>query len=70
MTSPRKNLGPMHIVSIPSRRARLPPTEKRHTRLKVSNAGPAYEPVACLACLSVHLVDPETVRVLGIDNDE
>jgi hypothetical protein len=31
---------------------------------------PAYEPVTCLACLSVHLVDPETGRVLGSDNDE
>jgi hypothetical protein len=31
---------------------------------------PTYEPVTCLACLSVHLVDPETGRVLGGDNDE
>jgi hypothetical protein len=31
---------------------------------------PAYEPVTCLACLSVHLVDPKTGRVLAIDNDE
>ena len=32
--------------------------------------GPAYEPVTCLACLSVHLVDPRTGRALGNDNDE
>jgi hypothetical protein len=31
---------------------------------------PTYEPVTCLACLSVHLVDPETGHVLGHDNDE
>jgi hypothetical protein len=31
---------------------------------------PGYEPVICLACLSVHLVDPKTGRVLGSDNDE
>ena len=29
-----------------------------------------YEPVTCLACLSVHLVDPETGHVLGHDNDK
>jgi hypothetical protein len=33
-------------------------------------SSPAYEPVACLACLSVHLVDPETGQVLGHDNDK
>ena len=31
---------------------------------------PAYEPVTCLAYLSVHSVDPKTGRVLGSDNDE
>ena len=33
-------------------------------------SSPAYEPVTCLACLSVHLVDPETGHVLESDNDE
>jgi hypothetical protein len=34
------------------------------------NCGDVYEGVRCLACSLVHLVNPETGRILGADNDD
>jgi hypothetical protein len=30
----------------------------------------AYEPVTCIACTRVHLVNPKTGRVLGSDDED
>ena len=33
------------------------------------NGGETYETVTCLACRLVHLINPKTGRILGIDED-
>jgi hypothetical protein len=33
------------------------------------NGGDTYEPVTCLACRQVHMVNPRTGRILGADEE-
>jgi hypothetical protein len=36
---------------------------------EVSGDAKAYEPITCLACRHVHLVNPTTGKVLGVDEE-